>query len=1130
MSLFSAFDLPDDPRSPTPGYRLHRLEWLNWGTFDGDVHHLELNGRNTLLTGDIGSGKSTIVDAVTTLLLRPDRISYNKAAGADVRERTLRSYVQGHWKTERNEATGTSRPVALRGDTAYSVLLAVFANQALDQQVTVAVVLWLSGSREGQPLRFYAVDTRRALGIAEHFTGFGSKVAGLKKRLRADGVAVLDSFADYEKQYRRALGIPSAQAMELLHQTISMKSVGSLNEFVRAHMLEPFDAAARVRALIGHFEDLNAAHDAVVRARLQLERLDPVLAVCDEHADVAARLAALKAEQQALDQVAWHRRRELLQAAQEQAEDNLRTHERRLAEVTEQGAQLQRQEHGVREARAGFADGRLGQLETELGYQHRLRDSRRAAANHLNARLTAAGLPGIEHPDDITARLGQARTELDRVRRAQESGADELATLEADRRGLDQDARAVNDELRSLRGRRSNIPTHLIQLRDRLCTDLGLTTQDVPFIGELIQVRDRERDWQGAAERVLRGFGLSLAVREQHYADISTWINDHHLGTRLVYLRVGARPRPPADPGPVAPDAELLADKLQVADGDLRTWVLTELSHRAGHVCVSSMSQFRRLSRAVTVNGLVKSGDRHEKDDRRRVDDPSNYVLGWSNTQKVDALLAHAGRVKSELDKNHQRIAELRQQRRLDTERRDQLSAIDAVDPDSLNWWAAVRSIAALETEQRQLEESSGELAELSTQLATIQDQRRSNDKTRDQLQQEVGALKGELSRTVREIAHLTDRLAACPEVNPAVQQAVLARLGPVTTPAECVEAADAAGRQLAAQINRTADRKGPLESRAVRLMAAFQADYPVETNELDASIDSAGGYRQLHDRLAEDDLPRFETDFKRALNSETIKEIAGFQAQLRRQLTTIKERVRLINDALRSINYNDQPDTYITLEYRDTPNVDIRDFRRDLAECTSGIVGSEDDDQYSETKFLQVQQLICRFKGRDGFADADRAWMRRVTDVRNWLWFSGCERYRDDDTERETFSDSDGKSGGQKEKLAYTILAAALTYQFKIDPGSADSKTFRFAVIDEAFGRGSDASTRYALNLFARFGLQLLVVTPLQKVQVIEPYVWQVGFAANPHGNRSQLLNMTISEYREGVRRARTPVAAQAL
>ena len=178
--------------------------------------------------------------------------------------------------------------------------------------------------------------------------------------------------------------------------------------------------------------------------------------------------------------------------------------------------------------------------------------------------------------------------------------------------------------------------------------------------------------------------------------------------------------------------------------------------------------------------------------------------------------------------------------------------------------------------------------------------------------------------------------------------------------------------------------------------------------------------------------------------------------------------------------------------------------------------MSGEASDQYSEQKFLQVSRIIERFKGRAGQAEADKAWTRRVTDVRNWFIFSASERWREDDTEYENYTDSGGKSGGQKEKLAYTILAASLAYQFKLEWGATRSKTFRFVVIDEAFGRGSDESTRFALRLFRRLGLQLLIVTPLQKIHVIEPYVSAVGFVDNPTHRYSRLQTLTIEQYRE--------------
>jgi uncharacterized protein YPO0396 len=298
--------------------------------------------------------------------------------------------------------------------------------------------------------------------------------------------------------------------------------------------------------------------------------------------------------------------------------------------------------------------------------------------------------------------------------------------------------------------------------------------------------------------------------------------------------------------------------------------------------------------------------------------------------------------------------------------------------------------------------------------------------------------------------------------------------------------------------------------------MGEFRRHYPVETSELDNAVESAVGYRELHKRLTDDDLPRFQQQFKTYLNQNTIRDIAGFQSQLTKQADVIKGRIDTINSSLVDVDYN--PGRYIRLQAQITPHQEVRDFRAELRACTDGAVSAgagDGDDQYSEQKFLQVSRIIERFRGREGQTEADRRWTRFVTDVRNWFLFSASERYREDDTEYEHYADSAGKSGGQKEKLAYTILAASLAYQFKLEWGAAKSRTFQFAVIDEAFGRGSDESTRFALELFERLGLQLLIVTPLQKIHVIEPYVSAVGFVDNPTSSASRLQTLTIEEYR---------------
>jgi uncharacterized protein YPO0396 len=281
---------------------------------------------------------------------------------------------------------------------------------------------------------------------------------------------------------------------------------------------------------------------------------------------------------------------------------------------------------------------------------------------------------------------------------------------------------------------------------------------------------------------------------------------------------------------------------------------------------------------------------------------------------------------------------------------------------------------------------------------------------------------------------------------------------------------------------------------------------------DIDASLDAAFEYENLLMQLDGDDLPRFVARFKELLNVNTINEIANFNAQLARERETIRERIAHINKSLAEIDYN--PGRYIVLESQLSPDAEIRSFQQELRACTEGAVTGSDDAQYSEAKFVQVKAIVDRFRGRDGLTELDRRWTVKVTDVRNWFLFAASERWREDETEYEHYSDSGGKSGGQKEKLAYTILAASLAYQFGLEWGAVRSRSFRFVVIDEAFGRGSDESAQYGLKLFRQLNLQLLIVTPLQKIHIIEPYVSSVGFVHNEGGRSSRLRNLAIEEY----------------
>jgi uncharacterized protein YPO0396 len=1108
-----------------PGCRLHRLEVYNWGTFHDAVWAFEVDGRNALLTGDIGSGKSTLVDAITTLLLPANRISYNKAAGADTRERDLRSYVLGHYKSEHNEETGGTRPVGLRDHGHYSVLLAVFANGPSAPAVTLAQVF---RAREdgGQPERFFVVaDTD--LTVKKHFAVEpGESLRELRGRLREHGAEIFDHFPEYGRAFRRRLGIESEQALELFHQTVSMKAVDNLNDFVRSHMLEPFDMSARIQSLITHFDDLTKAHDAVVRARHQLELLDPLVAHLDEHDQLAATIAEVDRQSAALPFFFAERSRDLLVAEVERlAGEHLRLAEDiEAAEAAIALARSREQQLTIDIARSG--GDRLAGIEAELERLGPVLSSRRDALTRFNELLRGVALTSPLEVTDrdqllaVRAQIGARRAELDTELAELENRVVELRTRLA---GLSEEAELVNAELRSLRTRQSNLPARSLALREQLCADLALDADHLPFVGELLQVRDDANEWEGAAERVLHTFALSLLVPTDHYAAVARWINSRHLGTRLVYFRV-----PPRLARRAAPDRPsvrpLLLDMIDIKPDTLfAPWLSNELSHRAAHVCVDSVADFQEHDKAITREGQIKARDRHEKDDRTRIDDRRSFVLGWSNEQKIDALVADAGRIQAGIGEVVHELAQPNSRRDVVHRLLGDLRLLDERERwDDLDWRSVEARIVSLDEEAARISSSSDVLASLTEDLEAAVSSREESEDRRTELLGRVGRVENQQDESARQLTEA----ALVLRDGEAVEEAAASYEGiegaiPTSERGQLAEL-----RRLPALQNgirsRLEDRRRELEAhlqaaanRVVRAMRDFRNAYGQESAELDDSIGSAPEYRALRARVATDDLPRFEGEFRRSLKENTINEVAGLSAGLQSQADTIRSRVKRINESLHGIDYN--PGRYIRLVPETTPNLEVRHFQDDLRACTSNITQGTADDQYSEQRFVQVKAIIDRFKGREGSTDQDRAWTRKVTDVRQWFVFSASERWRDTDAEHESYSDSSGKSGGQKEKLAYTILAASLAYQFKLDRPAEADRSFRFVVIDEAFGRGSDDSTRYALGLFTALGLQLLIVTPLQKIHVIEPHVSCVGFVQNPDGDRSMLQRLTIEEHRRG-------------
>ena len=134
--------------------------------------------------------------------------------------------------------------------------------------------------------------------------------------------------------------------------------------------------------------------------------------------------------------------------------------------------------------------------------------------------------------------------------------------------------------------------------------------------------------------------------------------------------------------------------------------------------------------------------------------------------------------------------------------------------------------------------------------------------------------------------------------------------------------------------------------------------------------------------------------------------------------------------------------------------------------------------------------------------------------DAAHHLTFAIEEVSASDHNERRDYHDGGtGDSGGQKAKMAFTVLAAALCYRFRHNQ-SEDSNAFRLVMIDEMFGKSDEDNSQQAVDVFKKFDFQLILVCPLEgKVRLLGSHVGSYQLVSNPKRNFSSVTQVTVEQ-----------------
>ncbi len=1063
--------------------------------------------RWTLISGGNGAGKSTAADALRTLLVPPGKLSFNDASldqkmKATRRDRTKKTYIRGAYSSSSQEDSATAIPKYHRAEGEQSILLGVFSNEITGADVTLAQILWVSNDDYDQ----YYLIARQDRNIKEHLTQLGSG-RDVKRSLQLHGFEVGGSFTAYETKFRSYLGIKGQGALEVFNQVIGVKEVNDLNSFIRRHLLEPSDTPKFINEhLKPHFSQLSGCWDAIERAEAQLLILRPI----------AERFSKLEEAEKSREGLEFLKTFVPYYYADKELKLRIANDERlefeqceRIVELTElqaeQNSDHEQQVSLVRAIESDKVGARINDIVKEIEDAGKQRDIKQAALNKVKGNAGVLGLSTAINTEEQFSALRQKllieKGTLSSNLTAQEQKRVDVAVT---KRHLETQRDQVAREAQSVRDARVLIPHQLLEIREAICDGTGLDLSQLPFAGELIEVKSEYKQWTGAMERLLHGFGISLLVPESRYSIVTAFVNKTHLGGRLVYLRVPAVVHP--SKLDIMQDPRRVPARLDFKeDSPLIRWVQSEIAQRFNHICCSNVQQLNDVDFGLTVEGLIRNRNRHVKDDSARISDRSHYVLGWNTQSKLASLMEE---VESLSERIKTTDSKLRQSDEQVAAAKRKIAAIEAIvevnDFSSINPAMERERIDRLDREKASLTANNDKIRELQKELEKTKERLTTREKKISAVNQIIGGIKikrednQRVANKLREIIKSPpDGFAEAIEGIVAVQEEKKLGIDNIADVREAVE------KKIQNKINAQTSIITQATNFLLPEMQGFLTAYPEETKDLRPGIEYGPGFVKLAEQIDKEQLPAYKERFFSLLNQELILSLAAFKSKLEQDEKDIKERIDGVNASLRKIEFT--PGTYARIIVAPARSDEIKAFLGELRSCLSS--GIQPNEAELKRIFEQIRKLITRF-------DKEPEWTNRVTDVRNWLDYGVKRLSEHDDSEVEYYAGSSGKSGGQKSFLTFMILGSAITAQYGLTGNGDDRDCFRVIAVDEVFGKTDEAFSQRVLELFKKLDLQLIIVNPFDaKSRIVEDYVHSYHLVTE-RDNESTLKRASRAEY----------------
>jgi uncharacterized protein YPO0396 len=1096
-----------------PTYRLTKFELYNWGGFSG-AQDVEFDPMGTAIVGPTGSGKTTLIDALMTLLTANPK--YNLAStGGHESDRDLISYVRG----VSGAGNGSlSQEHVLRSGKVVTGLCATLSNGI--KQIKIGAVLSIDDtSFATKDLKKYWIfadgiaDDEAPMSLRqwlEIYDDGGSRSLQREAKITS-GLTVYTAKKSYLARVRDYFEVRQ-NAFELLNRAAGLKQLNSIDEIFRTLVLDDesqFDQAAQVA---NSFDDLTAIYEELELARRQVASLEPVKKYWQHYESFNTNREAMGHLLAILPVWFAESMYQRWKSEAKRLQDQSSANAAQIAELEDQYKikSSERDDLNAIYLRSGGDDIRT--IEENIALWEKALYARLASASNYQMRADALGLNSAltrvafdGNQSRLSDIIGELTTTFDQAEQAHFSAGAEL-------RGVQDQHNELTEELRAAENTPgSNIPSAFLKYRSLLADSLGLQDTDFPFIAEMVQVKPEELEWHGAIERAIGGHRLRIMVPESEIRAALRWVNqrNNHLHVRLYEVKNTVKSATFFENG--------YTRKLEYKAHPYREAVKALLAGFDLH-CVESADELQLTPHALTKEGLMSGKARFfEKQDQKRLAD--DWMTGFDNRSRLKQLSNRLVDVEStlkelQISNAHKRnqVEECRKQMAFasslastefdsintqDAEsnlhiQKERLSRLTAPDSDvalaKSKYDQAKQNCAEIEQQKKvAIEQNATTIAELKhAETETSRAYQYAEKGLKDNERQIADTyLNGEL----KEYVHLLNTVD-------------LREMKPVE---------ESALKDVRARWEKLGKQAEELSRHLVRSMAGAQREDRGALSEVGTDIEDITAYLERLSVLIEEALPEKQKRFREYLNRSSDDGVTALLETLDGAVAKIREKLDDVNYTLRRVDF--QPGRYLQLVANYVVHESIRTFSRHMTALRAAQLAADDgQDHY---KALQV--VIATL--RNHYEKSHTAPAKALLDPRFRLEFKVSVIDRLTGDVLETRSGSQGGSGGEKEIIASYVLTASLSYA--LCPDGSNKPIFGTIVLDEAFSRSSHAVAGRIISALTEFGLNALFVTPNKEMRLLRSHT-RSAIVVHRKGNQSSLTTLSWRELEDaaGARR----------